>query len=238
VPSAHDCYWHSADRLPGYIDAGFGWVAGGDDAILQRMASLSPDQLFFLQTQNIPLSSLFDASGMRTADYQAVMKAEGKSFAYGVAPCGSGGHTLRTRRGHCIECDHARIAFMLRHDKRAYVYIAASYAGKLIKIGSSGDVADRTKKLCEYLYGGYGDWQVLSTAATDAAGRIECNVHSRLAQYSVAGEYIRAGHRQNCYELFRCDFSDARDALLAALGSTAKIQTPNEARAESAFKFR
>lgn len=84
---------------------------------------------------------------------------------------------------------------MLRHDKRAYVYIAASYAGKLIKIGSSGDVADRANKLCEYLYGGFGDWQVLSTVATDAAGRIECDVHSRLLPYSVAGHYVRAGRR-------------------------------------------
>lgn len=175
--------------------AGRRWAFGIGNAKLAAMATLSPDQLFFLQTQKIPSSSLFDASGMRTADYQAAMKAEGRSFAYGVTPCGNGGHTLRTRKGHCIECDHARIAFMLRHDKRAYVYIAASYAGKLIKIGSSGDVADRANKLCEYLYGGFGDWQVLSTVATDAAGRIECDVHSRLLPYSVAGHYVRAGRR-------------------------------------------
>ena len=202
------------------------------------MAALSPDQLFFLRTQKIPLSSLFDASGMRTADYQAAMKAEGKSFAYGVTPCAKGGHTLRTRKGHCIECDHAKIAFMLRHDTRAYVYIAASYAGRLIKIGSSGDVVDREHKLSEYRYGGYEDWQILSTVATDAAGRLECDVHSRLAPFSVEGHYLRAGRRQNCYELFRCDFSDARDALRDALGSSAIILTPYEERAETVFKFR
>ena len=215
-----------------------GWVVDARNANLGAMAILSSDQLFFLQTQKIPMSSLFDASGMRAADYQVAMKKEGKSFAYGVTPCAKGGHTLRTRKGHCIECDHAKIAFMLRHDKRAYVYIAASYAGKLIKIGSSGDVGDRAKKLSEYRYGGFEDWQILSTAATDSAGRVECDAQSRLAPFSVAGHYLRAGRIQECYELFRCDFSDARDALRAALGSADIIRTPNEERAESVFKFR
>lgn len=202
------------------------------------MANLSTDQIFFLKTQRIPLSSVFDASGMRTAEYQSLMKAEGKSFAYGVTPCAKGGHTLRTRKGHCIECDHAKIAFMLRHDKRAYVYIAASHDGRLIKVGSSGDVTDRAKKLSEYRYGGFEDWQILSTVATDAAGQVECEVHSRLASFSVDGHYLRAGRRQECYELFRCDFSDARDALRAAVGASGKINTPNEDRAEKVFKFR
>lgn len=202
------------------------------------MAVLTTDQLFFLRAQNIPMSSMFDGSGMRTMDWQAAAKEEGKTFAYGVTPCAKGGHTLRTRRNHCIECDHAKIAFMLRHDKRAVVYIAASFAGRLIKVGSSGEVTDRARKLSEYRYGGFDDWQILSTAATDAAGRVECAVHAQLAAYKVSGHYIRAGREQNCYELFRCDFADARDALKDALGSSATVKTPHEERAETVFRFR
>ena len=125
------------------------------------MNTLTSEQLHFLRQQKILLSTVFDASGMRTADYQQVMKAEGKSFAYGVTQCSKGGHALRTRKGHCIQCDHATIAFMLRHDKKAFVYIAASYGGRLIKVGSSEDVVRRERQLCDYRYGGQDDWHFL-----------------------------------------------------------------------------
>jgi hypothetical protein len=202
------------------------------------MADLSPEQLAFLRAQKIPMSSLFDASGMKNANYQLAMRSDGKSFAYGVTPCGKGGHTLRTRAGHCIQCDHSKIAFMLRHDARAYVYIAASHAGKLIKIGSTLDVADRQKKLNDYQYGGQTDWQILGIANSASAGRIESEAQAKLGRYAVLGEYIRSGRRQRCYELFRCNFADARDALKAALGAGGTLRVPDEARALHAFNFR
>lgn len=126
------------------------------------MATLTDEQFKFLRSQNIPLSALFDATGMKKADYRLAMKSEEKSFAYGVTSCGKGEHTLRTRAGHCIQCNHSRIAYMLRHDARAYVYIAASAVGCLIKIGSSIDLAGRTDKLNRYQYGGQKDWQILA----------------------------------------------------------------------------
>ena len=202
------------------------------------MTTLSDEQLRFLRGQNIPLSAMFDASGMRNADYQAAMKSEGKSFAYGVTSCAKGGHTLRTRKGHCIQCDHAKIACMLRHDARAYIYIAASAAGRLIKIGSSIDVADRADKLCRYQYGGQKDWQILATANSVSAGRAEALAHAKLSAFHVPGEYMRMGKKQQCYELFRCDFGDARSALVEALGKGASLKIPDEPRAMAAFNFR
>lgn len=202
------------------------------------MADLSEAQIKFLRGQNIPLSSLFDATGIKKTDYQLAMKAEGKSFAYGVTPCNAAGHTLRTRAGHCIQCDHAKIAYMLRHDARAYIYIAASATGRLIKIGSSIDIADRRDKLNRYQYGGQNDWQVLATANSPAVGRAELQAHAKLARWSVLGEYVRAGKKQRCYELFRCNFSDARDALISALGKAAPLRIPDEERAMAAFNFR
>ena len=75
------------------------------------MAEPSDDQRKFLRDQKLPLSFLFDASGMRKVDYEAVMKRDEKFFAFGVTPCSKGGHSLRTRSGHCIQCDTAKIAY-------------------------------------------------------------------------------------------------------------------------------
>jgi hypothetical protein len=199
---------------------------------------LTDEQLRFLREQNIPLSAMFNAGGLKNADYQSAMKAEGKTFAYGVTPCARGGHSLRTRKGHCIQCDHSKIAFMLRHDARAYIYIAASAAGRLIKIGSSINIEDRTDKLNRYQYGGQIDWQILATASSPTAGRAEAQAHARLAIYNVPGDYVRMGKKQQCYELFRCDFQDARDAVAAALGKGGALKVPGEARALAAFRFR
>lgn len=205
---------------------------------MKAVAHLSPDQLSFLREQKIPLSSMFDASGMRSKDYQIAMKADGKSFAYGVTPCGKGGHTLRTRKGHCIQCDHATIAYMLRHDARAYVYIAVSWDGRLLKIGSTTDIADRGNKLNEYRYGGQADWQIISTVRCDNAGRVESETQTKLAGFSADSSYMRAGKSQRCYELFKCNFSDAREAMRSTLKPGETILTPHEARALHVFNFR
>lgn len=202
------------------------------------MAELRPDQLSFLAAHGIPLSCVFDASGMRKPEYHTAMTELGMSFAYGVNPCNKAGHTLRTRAGHCIQCDHAKIAYMMRHDAAGTLYIAATATGKLIKIGSTNDLSTRQRNLNVFRYGGSGDWQVLATARCPTAGRVECAVHSRLSRYSVPGEYNQGGRRRRCYELFRCNFSDARDAIRAELPRGAQLVIPNEERAVSAFAFR
>lgn len=201
------------------------------------MAELTPDQLAFLRSQAIPLSLLFDASGMRKPDYQAAMKEAGKSFAYGVTACARGGHTLRTRAGHCIQCNTANIAYALRHEAPAYVYIAGSFQGRLLKIGSSGDLPVRRDLLNSYRYGGQRDWQMLAWAHTSSAGRVEFRAHDRLARFRVSGEYFQGGKRRRCYELFRCDFSHAIDALRISLPSEASLKIPHETRALQSFSF-
>lgn len=184
------------------------------------------------------MSSLFDASGMKKLDYQQRMKADGLNFAFGVTPCGAMGHTLRTRAGHCIQCDHAKIAYMMRHEARGFVYIAGSHSGRLLKIGTSSDVADRRAKLNEYCYGGQADWQILATASCSAAGKVEGVAQSKLAKFSVGGSYMRAGRAQHCYELFRCPFDIARDAVRSSLGKGETLNVPDTTRASLAFDFR
>jgi hypothetical protein len=202
------------------------------------MANLSDNQLEWLRSQHIPLSSMFDATGMTKTERELAMKADGKSFCYGVAPCQAGRHTIKTRAGHCPQCDHARVAYMLRHDAQANVYIAGSCEGRFIKIGCSGDISDRRKKLNEYQYGGQRDWQILAVAACNASGMVESQAHAKLARFNVPGEYVRAGKRQRCYELLRCDFSDAKAAVTSFLAKGEILRIPDEARATQAFAFR
>jgi hypothetical protein len=202
------------------------------------MAELTPEQRTFLAARGIPLSCLFDASGMSKPDYQRAMKEAGKSFAYGVTPCIKGGHRLRTRAGHCIQCDHSKIAYMLRHDAPSTIYIAGSVRGRLLKVGCSNDVQVRRQLLNSYWYGGQFDWQILATAQTPSAGRVEFEVHARLARFHVSGEYVQGGKRRVCYELFRCDFEDAADAVRATLPAGITLRVPNLERATKAFRFR
>lgn len=187
------------------------------------MAQLTREQMDFLREQNIPMGLMFDASGMRTAQYKAAMRLEGKAFAYGVTRCGAGGHSLRTRAGHCIQCDTSKIAYMMRHDQPGHVYIAGSLAGRLLKVGTTIDLADRLNKLNEYRYGGVADWQILASVHVASAGRIESAVKNSLSIYHVPGDYIRAVNVQSCYELYQCNLETVVETLAQFSGKGARI---------------
>ena len=107
------------------------------------MADLTRDQIDFLYSQEIPLSHVFDATGMRKVDYAKVMKDAGFSFAYGTTPCAKGGHSLRTRQGHCIQCSTSVISYQTRYRAPGYVYIAGSPGARLLKIGTTDELDRR-----------------------------------------------------------------------------------------------
>lgn len=127
---------------------------------------------------------------------------------------------------------------MLRMELRSYVYIAASFKGKLIKIGSTTNAEGRSLKLCADRYGGQSDWEMLSKVRTDKSGEVESKTQSKLGPHAVDGEYTHEGRTQKCYELFRCNFDDARIALLGSIQATETIVTPNLERATRVFNFR
>jgi hypothetical protein len=62
------------------------------------MATLTEEQISFLERHEIPLTWMFDAEGLTRPEYKRAMKNEEKYFAYGVKEC-LNGHTLRTRHG-------------------------------------------------------------------------------------------------------------------------------------------
>src|SRR6202161_4571783 len=105
------------------------------------MATLTKEQLDFLYKHEVPLSRVGDATGMRTAEYQKCMKELDLWLAIGVRACKSAGHTLRTRAGHCAQCNTANLAFLRRYEDKGTVYVAQSHAIALTKVGAASDVA-------------------------------------------------------------------------------------------------
>jgi len=67
--------------------------------------------------------------------------------SFSAARAGREEHRLRTRAGHCVQCDIKKLAFLRRHTKPAFVYIAGSLSGRVLKIGSSGAPWTRVERL-------------------------------------------------------------------------------------------
>jgi len=199
------------------------------------MARLTEDQILWLKTQRILPNQMFDASGLSAKDRVTVMKEGGFNFYYGGAVCNSGGHSLRTKAGHCMQCDTSKIAFQSRSSSTGYVYLAGSPQTKLIKVGMSSDLSDRERKINEYIYGGARDWEILLYARTVDAGRCEFGAHGRLEAHRAEASYVRAGRSQRCYELFECGFLTAKAALIASLPVGTPVKVANEARAIALF---
>lgn len=184
------------------------------------MATLSNDQLLFLRGQGISLSQVFDGSGLSTKERVAKMDALGTPFYYGGAACKAGGHTLRTKPGHCIQCDTAKIAYQLRHSASGYVYIAYSHARQYAKVGySHAHPDDRVAFLRREMYGTASDWQLRKTALLEkAAGQREFAIHARLEQYRKPVVYEKyPGILVECREIFACSLEVATMAFSEAL---------------------
>src|SRR5258708_37936874 len=89
----------------------------------------------FLGWYGLGADDVYDARGMRGWLWKKRIREENKTVALGT-PCGNGGHRLRTRSGHCVQCDPKKLAFQARHSAEQYVYIAGSGCQKLIKGGA------------------------------------------------------------------------------------------------------
>lgn len=169
----------------------------------------------FLRHHQIPLSKVFDASDHSRAEYQRVMRALDMLVAYGVTPCQRGGHTLRTRAGHCAQCNTAVLAYQLRNDGTGYVYIAYSKASRLVKVGTSGSPEARMASLNKFRYGGADDWEIHESVWCERSGEVEFAVHNALDAHRAPGQYMISSGMSECYELFSCAKSVAVKALRA-----------------------
>lgn len=151
------------------------------------------------------------------------MERAGQRFAIVSNPCYRG-HYLRSHKGHCIQCDTSRIAFVNRHYKEAYVYLVGSRIERVFKIGSSESPWDRGPHLNHIGYGGITDWDVLYYAQVKDAGKVEFAVHSELAGHVSPRKWVREGLHQVSKEIFACAWVTARAALTNAIGDDAKSE--------------
>ena len=167
----------------------------------------------WLLSKGIPLSEVFDASGMALKQYKEAMRRADKYVAINVTPCKRAGHRIRTRHGKCIACDVTQYAFSKRHRTSGHVYLAASQSSGLLKVGMATNLENRLTNLSQRLYGGAKDWKLVVSLEVENAGKVEAEVHSELKEYQADGSYFDGDHQQSCFELFRCPLQTAVDAF-------------------------
>ncbi|WP_367394983.1 GIY-YIG nuclease family protein [Cupriavidus sp. Agwp_2] len=185
------------------------------------MAQLTAEQITFLKSQHISLSMVFDATGLSAPERKASMTALEVPFYYGGAECAAGGHSLRTKAGHCIQCDTAKIAYQLRNSAQGYVYLAHSKSTGYIKVGySRSHPQDRGHFLRNEAYGGVKDWDIKKIQHLDKeAGRKEFLIHARLERYRKSISYQKGASLVECREIFLCDLDHALSVFVEVLSA-------------------
>ena len=163
--------------------------------------------------QGVPLSRVYDATGMAPSEYRQIMKALEMQVAYGVTPCRAAGHTLRTSAGHCVQCGPHNLAFLRRYSEPGEVYVAFSRGAYLTKVGTALDSESRVLRLNELGYGDIYDWELRASRYCDNAGRVEFRVHQALCDYRESRTYLRDGLPVDCQELFGCEWAEAVDLI-------------------------
>lgn len=197
---------------------------------------LKPSELAFLRRQNLTADDVFDARGKSQAYWFEAIKEAGKTVALG-SPCKKSGHRLRSRKGHCVQCDTSKLAFAGRYDTKQYLYIAGSLHARLIKIGVCKDLLQRNKQICTERHGDARDWEIIYAVEIDRAGEIEARVLDRLGQFAIQSHYWKNGFLQQSIELRRCSISQAMEAMTTEIDGKDFYVGMNW-RDKSAYEFR
>lgn len=181
------------------------------------MSKLAAEQVEFLKSQGISLSLVVDAGHISKSAREAFMKESGHKFYYGGAPCKAAGHTLRSKAGHCIQCDTSKIAYQLRSSATGYVYLAHSERNGFIKVGfSEVDPDGRVTWLQSSAYGGVNDWDIKrSVKILKDAGKCEFEIHAALEKWRKPIVYQKNGEAVECREIFACPLAEAEKQFLA-----------------------
>jgi len=185
--------------------------AKGDEIMAIVRSDLTNDEFSFLVEHKIHWENLFDARGLPPSGWDDSAKKLGLDFGLSE-PCYKG-HRLRSRKGHCIQCRTAEIAFLRRNSANGYIYIAATKLGKLYKIGSTIDFKQRLKALRQTQYAGFDDWQIICVARIKNSGKIEFDIHRKLDDFKVARSYLNSGVETNATEVFETSLTNVWQAF-------------------------
>lgn len=185
------------------------------------MSELTSEQLSFLKLQGISLSLVLDAGRLSKVEREAFMNQSGHKFYYGGTPCKAAGHTLRSKAGHCIQCDTSKIAYQLRSSATGYVYLAHSERKGLVKIGfSEVDPYNRVTWLQTSAYGDVNDWEIKrSIKIQKDAGKCEFTIHAALEKWRKPIKYQKNGQDVECREIFACPYAEAEKQFFAITSS-------------------
>jgi hypothetical protein len=178
---------------------------------------LRREEIQFLAAQGIDAIDVFDGSHLRSSVAQQRMRETGQAFYIG-SPCRSAGHRIRTRAGHCIQCNTANIAYYLRHRDYGHIYAAHSKLKSWIKVGVSKSPDRRIEILNSISYGGTSDWIILFHQKTGNVGLVEANIHKALQAFKISTHYHHDGHLQRCSEIFAYDPNLAIDIIKRNIG--------------------
>jgi hypothetical protein len=179
--------------------------------------NISEEQLFFLKEHNIPLSKIFDAANQKREVYRKSMKALEKLIAINATPCSKYGHTIRTRNGHCCQCNTASIAYIKRHYADGYVYIVGSQEKKVLKVGSTNNIKNRVNSLNFENYASINDWELILYYKCNNIGLIETEAHNKLNKFQIEKIYTKNGRTQIAYEIFDCSYDTCKNSLISSI---------------------
>lgn len=197
---------------------------------------LTASELRFLRSQGLCPDDVMDVRHMPQRMWFREIKERGKTIALG-SRCRKAGHRLRSKKGHCVQCDTKILAFASRFNLRQYLYIAGSLHARLIKIGVSKDLRQRLRQIRAERHGDARDWEVIYAVEIERAGEIEDRVLSRLGRYSIDSHYWKDGVLRQSIELRRCTISQAMQAMNAEMDGKGYYLTISW-RDKSAYEFK
>lgn len=173
---------------------------------------LTEQELRFLTALGLSIDDVLDARRLSSRARRRMAEEARKTLILG-SPCEKAGHRLRTRSGHCAQCDTRKIAFQSRYSQIGYVYIAGSMLKKVIKVGTTESIAGRQSSLRKEGYAGCHDWTILAHVKVANCGRLEQRTLQLLDEYKNIESYLKDGKEQYAWEAFRCSFTVAKNAL-------------------------
>lgn len=171
-------------------------------------------ELSFLKSQGIRPEEVFDGRGMSNPTWKDLAKQGGFDFVL-AGRCTNGGHRIKTRAGHCIQCRTSAIAFVRRENAKANVYLAAANNRRIIKIGYASFIYAREETLRQQGYGGYWDWEILCWVKTQNAGQVEREISNLFSGSRTSGHYVKDYELQEAVEMFAYDLGEAIDLFSA-----------------------
>ncbi len=176
---------------------------------------LTRAEVDFLSSQGLTEVDVLDGRRMSKEQIRLVAKDRGLAVVLGSA-CAKAGHRLRTRSGHCVQCDTSKLGYQKRHLEPKDLYIAFSRRAGLIKIGSSNSVDVRINKINFEGVGGATDWRPIFKVPVKEGQRLETEVQNLLLEHMAPTSYMKDGRRQDSRECFKCSAAQALETVLHA----------------------